>query len=118
LARSKEIPFLQTWRGDKRINEIEKIIRVPRYAIRDGNQVWVEVETTRQINGAQKVVHALEVAEVEIARLDRQYAYIVNGLSDGDVVIVSPLDVVVDGMLIRTNILNQDNSKPQEIEIK
>ncbi len=88
--------------------KIEKIIRVPRYAIRDGNQVWIEVEKELQTDGDAKIKRALEISEVVIARLDRKYAYITNGLNDGDVVIVSPLDVVTDGMAIRTNVLNSN----------
>jgi len=73
--------------------KIDKIIRVPRYAIRNGGDVWVEKEGE------------LKIVKVEIVRMDRDYAYIADGLSDGDVVIISPLDIVTDGMKIRTNIL-------------
>ena len=86
--------------------KVDDIIRVPRYAVRNGNKVWVEKEQT------------LNIVEVEIVRMDRQNAYISNGLDDGDIVIVSPLDVVTDGMKIRTNILNREESQLQEIEVQ
>jgi RND family efflux transporter MFP subunit len=73
--------------------KIDKAIRVPRYAIRNGSDVWVEEEGE------------LKIVDVEIVRMDREHAYIASGLSDGDVVIVSPLDIVTDGMKIKTNIL-------------
>lgn len=74
-------------------NKIEKVFRLPRYAIRNGSQVWIENEGK------------LEIVEVDIARLGREYVYIENGLNDGDVVIVSPLDIVTNGMNIRVNML-------------
>lgn len=75
---------------------IDKIIRVPRYAIRNMGDVWVEKEGE------------LKIVEVEILRMDRDNAYISGGLEDGDVVIVSSLDIVTDGMKIRTNILGSN----------
>ena len=72
---------------------IDKVIRVPRFAIRNGGEVWIEKEGE------------LKIVKVEILRMDRDNAYISGGLLDGDVVIVSPLDIVTDGMKIRTNIL-------------
>jgi RND family efflux transporter MFP subunit len=85
-------------------SKIDKIIRIPRYAIRNSGEVWLEKEGE------------LKIVKVEVVRLDRKHAYISGGLTDGDVVIVSPLDVVTEGMKIRTNILNPDDSKLQEIE--
>lgn len=85
-------------------SKVEDIIRVPRYAIRNGSEVWVEKEGT------------LKIVKVEIVRMDRQNAFIKSGLADGDVVIVSPLDIVTDGMKIRTNILNPKQAEPNEIK--
>ena len=90
---------------DIRGSKIDKIIRIPRFAIRNSGEVWVEKEGE------------LKIVKVEVVRLDRKHAFISGGLTDGDVVIVSPLDVVTDGMKIRTNILNPDDTKLQEIEI-
>lgn len=77
-------------------SKMDKVIRVPRYAIRNGGDVWVEKEGE------------LKIVKVEIVRMDRDYAYIADGLADGDVVIISPLDIVTDGMKIRTNILESN----------
>ena len=106
---------------------IDKVIRVPRYAIRDGNKVWIEKEAVAKKASESKKeskppkAGTLKIVEVEIIRMDRENAYITGGLEDGDVVIVSPLDIVTDGMHIRTNILNPvkpENAKPQEVEIQ
>jgi hypothetical protein len=62
---------------------------VPRHAIHDGRSVWVFDDGK------------LGVREVEIVREDRQQTLISSGLEDGDLVIVSSLDAVTDGMTIR-----------------
>lgn len=74
--------------------KINKIIRIPRYAIRNGGQVWIEIEGT------------LNIVDVDILRLDKKHAYIANGLNDGDIVVTSPMDIVTDGMKIKTNIIS------------
>jgi RND family efflux transporter MFP subunit len=69
--------------------KLENAIRVPRYAIRNGNQVWTANSET------------LHIKEVQIARSDNEYAYVISGLADGATVITSSLDTVTDGMKIR-----------------
>jgi RND family efflux transporter MFP subunit len=63
---------------------------VPRYAVHEGNLVWVAE------NGV------LRIRQVEVVRSDREVAYIGDGLVDGDRVVVTVLDAVTDGMKIRT----------------
>ncbi len=70
----------------------EDIIRIPRYAIHNGRQVWV----------AQGDL--LEIREVDILRFDNRSAYITHGLKDGEIVITSPLDTVTDRMKIRVEL--------------
>jgi RND family efflux transporter MFP subunit len=65
-------------------------IRIPRFALRAEDKVWVDREGK------------LRVVEVSVARTDRQYAYVTEGLVDGDRVITSQMDFVVDGMAVRT----------------
>ncbi|UCC22217.1 MAG: efflux RND transporter periplasmic adaptor subunit [Planctomycetota bacterium] len=69
---------------------LKDALQVPRYAIRSGNQVWV-------INGDR-----LRIKQVRIARQDKEYAYVVSGLEDNQAIVVSALEAVTDGMLVRT----------------
>lgn len=69
---------------------LKDALEVPRYAIRSGNQVWVINEDR------------LRVKQVRIARQDKEYAYVVSGLEDNPVIVVSALEAVTDGMLVRT----------------
>ena len=66
------------------------LMPVPRYAIHEGDLVWVAEDGV------------LRIRRVEVARSDREIAYISDGLSDGDRVVVTVLDAVTDGMKIRT----------------
>jgi RND family efflux transporter MFP subunit len=65
------------------------VVPLPRYAMREGNQVWV-------FDGG-----ALRVRDVDVLRADRQQTLISSGLEEGDLVIVSSLDAVTDGMKVR-----------------
>jgi RND family efflux transporter MFP subunit len=68
---------------------LEQVVAVPRHAMRDGNRVWVYRDG------------ALRIIEVEVLRSDRQQSLIAAGLDDGDLVVVSSLDAVTDGMTVR-----------------
>jgi len=68
---------------------LEQVIRAPRHAVHNGAEVWVYREGR------------LWVQKVEIVRQDKDYAYVRSGLGDGELVVVSPLDVVTDGMRVR-----------------
>lgn len=68
---------------------LSHVVSVPRHAIHDGRSVWVFEDGK------------LDVREVEIVREDRRQTLISSGLEDGDLVIVSALDAVTDGMTIR-----------------
>ena len=68
---------------------LEEIAAVPRYAIHDGDRVWVFADG------------ALEVRDVQVVRADRQQTLLSSGLDEGDLVILSSLDAVTDGMTIR-----------------
>jgi RND family efflux transporter MFP subunit len=64
-------------------------ISVPRYAMHEGNCVWVFD------NGK------MDIREVVVARADREHSLVTSGLSDGDLLVVTPLDAVTDGMDLR-----------------
>ncbi len=40
-----------------------------------------------------------------MVRKDEDYAYVVSGLDDGVIVVLSSLDTVIDGMMVRTEIV-------------
>lgn len=71
---------------------LKNVLAVPRVAVREGNQVWV-------VNDGR-----LHVGQLNIARVDETYAYVVSGLQDRVVVILSSLDAVVEGMRVRTEL--------------
>ncbi len=68
---------------------LENVVEVPRYAIHDGNRVWVFDDGV------------MDIREVEIARADRDGSLIRSGLGDGDLVVLTSLDAVTDGMALR-----------------
>jgi RND family efflux transporter MFP subunit len=68
---------------------LDGVVAVPRYAIRDDDRVWVFSDGT------------LQIRDVEVLRADRRQTLISSGLEEGDLVIVSSLDAVTDGMIVR-----------------
>jgi len=68
---------------------LDRVVAVPRYAVREGDRVWVFADGT------------LQIRDVEVLRADRQQTLIASGLEEGDLVIVSALDAVTDGMTVR-----------------
>ncbi|OQY08074.1 MAG: hypothetical protein B6I25_00225 [Planctomycetales bacterium 4572_13] len=80
-------------RVDIQGKEVKGIYRLPRYAIRRGTEVWVAKGTGE--------TRKLTIQPVEIVRMDREFAYISSGLSEGDFVVTSALGTVTNGMTIR-----------------
>jgi RND family efflux transporter MFP subunit len=68
---------------------MKNVVPVPRHAVRTDDSVWV-VEDGR-----------LRIRPVEVTRADRDKAYVTSGLQPGDLVVVSALDAVTDGMKVR-----------------
>jgi RND family efflux transporter MFP subunit len=79
--------------------EVKDIYRLPRYAIRQGTEVWVA-------RGADETKE-LVVQSVKIVRMDRDFAYVAAGLNEGDFVITSALETVTNGMAIRIHVDNE-----------
>jgi len=69
---------------------IDKAYLLPSVALRDGTQVAVVDADNR-----------LRYRRVHVARNEREQVVITDGLVDGDVVCVSPLDAAVEGMVVR-----------------
>jgi RND family efflux transporter MFP subunit len=68
---------------------LEEVVAVPRHAVHDGDRVWVFADGE------------LEIRDVEVVRADREQTMLSSGLGTGDLLIVSSLDAVTDGMKIR-----------------
>ncbi len=73
------------------------VVSIPRFALREGGTVWVFADGE------------LHIRPVEVARADRDRAFISGGLDDGEQVIVSSLDAVTDGMRVRSTAGNEDS---------
>jgi multidrug efflux pump subunit AcrA (membrane-fusion protein) len=69
--------------------KVERVIRLPRSALRDSNQVLVVDDDNR-----------LHFRQVRILRLEHEDVLIDEGLQDGELVSISPLQTVVDGMQV------------------
>jgi len=70
-------------------NILGNAVAVPRDAIREGNQVWL-------VDG-----NRLRIRPLKIARVDKNFAYVVSDDLDKAKVVISSLDAVVDGMEVR-----------------
>jgi len=68
---------------------VENIIRLPRSAMRDHNQVLVVDADNR-----------LHFRQVSLLRLEHDDMLVNDGLADGELVCISPLQTVVEGMLV------------------
>ena len=68
---------------------LNEVVSVPRYAVREGGQVWVFADGK------------LQIRDVSVLRAGRQQTLISSGLAEGDLVIISSLDAVTDGMTVR-----------------
>lgn len=71
-------------------HDLQQVVAVPRHAIHDGGVVWIVQEEN------------LRIIPVTIIRTDLDTAYISEGVAPGDQVIVSQLDAVTEGMIVRT----------------
>jgi RND family efflux transporter MFP subunit len=71
--------------------QLTNTVRVPLAWLRDGSIVWTAQDGLLKFNA------------VQILREDRDYAYIAEGLTAGDMVVTSDISVPVEGMKIRTD---------------
>jgi RND family efflux transporter MFP subunit len=75
---------------------VEDIISLPRAAMRNGNQVLIVDADNR-----------LRFRDVEMLRFDREEVLVKSGLRPGELVNISPIQTVVDGMRVKP--IQQDN---------
>jgi len=71
--------------------ELQDIFVLPRSAVREGSQVLIVDEESR-----------LRIRNVEIVRAERDQVLVQSGLAPNDLVCISQIDTVVDGMQVRT----------------
>jgi multidrug efflux pump subunit AcrA (membrane-fusion protein) len=69
---------------------LENAAVIPRAALRENNSVWVVDENGR-----------LTFRKVGVARLTTTAAILISGIHDGEMVVVSALNAVTDGMRVR-----------------
>lgn len=67
-------------------------MKLPRVVLQDGDHVWV-------VNDESK----LEVVKVDVARRERAFVLVVNGLADGARVITSPIEYPIEGMNVEVS---------------
>jgi len=70
--------------------EVSNVVRLPRSVIRDNNQVLIVDEDNR-----------LHFRTVTILRLEHDEVLIESGLEDGEIVCLSPMQTVVEGMRVQ-----------------
>jgi RND family efflux transporter MFP subunit len=70
--------------------EIPDVVRINRDHLRQGATVWVLQDSK------------LQIRKVDIVFQDADYAYITEGLSEGDQVVTTDLSTVVEGSMLRT----------------
>ncbi|MEX1123547.1 MAG: efflux RND transporter periplasmic adaptor subunit [Balneolales bacterium] len=80
--------------------ELTDVVRLNRDYIRQNDKVWVMEDDV------------LRIRDANIIFQDAQYAYITNGLNDGDQVVTSNLTTVVDGSPLRLS--DSDNTAIEE----
>ncbi len=68
----------------------DEIFRIPRGAIRAGNQLLVVDDQNR-----------LFARAVDVLRFDGEHAFVAKNLHDGELICISNLDTFVDGMLVK-----------------
>ncbi len=70
-------------------NILKNAIAVPRDAMHNSNEVWVAEDGQ------------LNIQPLDVVRSDRDFAYARYGLDDGDMIVISSLDTVIEGMRVR-----------------
>ena len=87
---SPMLPVGMFVQAEIRGRKVENVIRLPRSAMRDDNQVLVVDADNR-----------LHFRQVSLLRLEHDDILVSKGLEDGEFVCISPMQTVVDGMLVK-----------------
>ncbi len=76
--------------ADIRGRKVEQVMRLPRSAMRDDNEVLIVDAQNR-----------LHFRQVSLLRLEHDDILVSSGVKDGELVCISPMQTVVDGMLVK-----------------
>ena len=69
------------------------VIPIPRAALKNNRQVIV-------VNPENRI----QLKDVKILNADAKYAYIIDGLDEGERIIITPIENAMNGMVVRTNV--------------
>lgn len=83
--------------------EINDVIRLPRDYVRDQDTVWVMKE------------EQLEIRETQVAFRDAEYAYIREGIEEGEDIVTTTLATVADGVGLR-KITDDEESNEETVD--
>lgn len=87
--------------------KFEGIYQVPRKALRNGSQIWTVGSDNR-----------LQERDVAIIYKSKDHVYVSSGLQDGEKVVLSQMDIAVNGMKVRTQQEENFNYESQPDEVK
>ncbi|MCB0279563.1 MAG: efflux RND transporter periplasmic adaptor subunit [Calditrichaeota bacterium] len=90
--QNKQIPLLNGMYVDVDVEGqyLENIYKLPRFVMRENNQVWIAT------NGE------MQIKPVELIKHSENYSLIKDGVKESDHIISSQLDLPVNGMKVRT----------------
>ncbi len=96
---------------------LSDVIVIPRSAVRDGRRVLV-VERSADDGGTddELPLGRLRFRDVDVLRFERERALVRGGLRAGDILCVTPLAEVVDGMRVRYTFAQPDGQAAPELE--
>ncbi len=83
--------------------EINDVIRLPRDYVRDQDTVWVMKE------------EQLEIRETQVVFRDAEYAYIREGIEEGEDIVTTTLATVADGVGLR-KITDDEESNEETVD--
>lgn len=83
--------------------EFEQVVIIPRLALHNDNKVWL-------LDPEQR----LSIVAVDVLHQGKDQVYIIGGLNAGDKLILTPLDVAVDGM--KLNVIQLDLDLDRDLE--
>lgn len=86
--------------------KFERVFPIPRRALRNGSQIWVVGDDGR-----------LDKREIGVLYKAKDMIYVTTGIDDGDQVVLSQLDIAVEGMRVRTQ-QESDMQPLEEVETK
>lgn len=78
--------------------------KIPRDAVHNFDEVWVVREGE------------LKIIKLNILRSDTDFIYVNNGLVGDEYIVITPLDVVMDGMKVRVQGWNEEKNKQEKTE--